>query len=341
MGQSDRRSKARMGGRLLLICSLVGLARSQSTTTAGPTITAPAGCWYEALCAYSAIDDTELPIPAENADMGSRMTWCYNQCHSEPTCTDFTVHSFGSRNHFCYLLTNCDDRSTNDNCLELGSCNSGPSDCASNDNCVILDPAPVDTIAWECDHDVNPYVQQAPDQTECFISCNGWLDSSEKQASIVSKCVGGQWQTSEVIPRFIDPSDILALPNPLPQPDDTVQVDCGCPIIDMEWKNSKTGEMIDYDPNTLPGTDFLCTGPDYITDDGTDLKFKLQPGMTCRMFCDNYHIATMTCVNGLWTGEPELGAWCYAEPDTADDMGAGTVGPTTTTTAAPTSPTGA
>merc|ERR1711971_1140009 len=100
--------------------------------------------------------------------------------------------------------------------------------------------------------------------------------------------------------------------------------DCGCPIVDMAWKNSVTEEMIDYDPNTLPGTDFLCTGPDYITDDGTDLKFKLQPGMTC--------------VNGLWTGEPELGAWCYAEPDTADDMGPGTVGPaiTTTTTAAPT-----
>jgi len=87
----------------------------------------------------------------------------------------------------------------------------------------------------------------------------------------------------------------------------------------MAWKNSQTGHLVDYDPNSLPGTDFLCTGGDYITSDKTDLKFMLQPGMTCRLFCDNYHIATMSCVNGLWTGELELGAWCYAEPTVADD----------------------
>merc|ERR1711971_1169347 len=51
---------------------------------------------------------------------------------------------------------------------------------------------------------------------------------------------------------FIDTSEVLALPNPLPQPDDVTQVDCGCPIVDMAWKNSVTEEMIDYDPNTLP-----------------------------------------------------------------------------------------
>ena len=309
--QSDRRSKARMGGqhRLLLLCSLVGLARSQTTTatTAGPTATPSPGCWYEALCAYSGIPQLSIPSP-QNADLDSRMAWCYNQCKNDVDCTDFSVFST-SRGHNCYLLTNCDDISTTEACLEQGSCNSGPKDCASNDNCEILQPAPADTIAWECDHDVNPYEQQASEGTECFISCNGWMDSQENQASIVSKCLAGQWQPSEVIPTFIDTSEVLALPNPLPQPDDLTQVDCGCPIVDMAWKNSVTEEMIDYDPNTLPGTDFLCTGPDYITDDGTDLKFKLQPGMTCRMFCDNYHIATMTCVNGLWTGEPELGAW--------------------------------
>merc|ERR1712168_70698 len=329
-----------MGGKhqLLLLCTLMGLARSQSSTTPVP-VTPSDGCWYDSLCAYSDDNDTSVVIPSQNADLESRMAWCYNQCINEPTCTDFT--DFGSRGgHTCYLLTNCDDKSQDDDCLGTpvgsGSCNSGPKDCANNNNCDILpSPPPADTIPWECDHDVNPYDQQAPEGTECFISCNAWLDSNEDQASIVSKCVGGTWLPSEVIPSRIDPSDILALPNPLPKPDDQDQVGCGCAPYDMTWENTVTGDLIDYDPNTLPGTDFLCTGPDYITDDGTNLKFMLQPEMTCRMFCDNYHIVTMTCVNGLWTGEPELGAWCYAEPVLADDMGEGTRAPTTTTPAAP------
>jgi hypothetical protein len=278
--------------------------------------------------------------PPHTSNMESQMQWCYNQCLNEATCTDFTVFRVPNRVQSCYLLTNCDQKSKDDLCLELGTCNSGPQDCANNQNCNILEsPPPADTIPWECDHDVNPYAQQVPEGTECFISCNAWLDNNENQASIVSKCMSGNWQTSEVQPHGIDESEILALPSTLPKPDDATQVECGCATIDMAWKNSGTGEMIDYDPNTLPGTDFLCTGSDYITDDGTNLKFELKPGMTCRMFCDNYHIATMTCVNGLWTGEPELGAWCYAEPDTADDMGEGTVAPTTTTVAGPTNPT--
>jgi len=315
----------------------MGLARSQSSTTPVP-VTPSDGCWYDSLCAYSDDNDISVVIPSQNADLESRMAWCYNQCINEITCTDFTVFTSRGR-HTCYLLTNCDDKSQDDDCLGTpvgwGSCNSGPKDCANNNNCDILpSPPPVDTIPWECDHDVNPYAVQVPEGTECFISCNAWLDSNEKQASIVSKCVAGIWQTPEVIPS-IDPSDILALPNPLPKPDDQDQVGCGCAPYDMTWENSVTGDLIDYDPNTLPGTDFLCTA-EYITDDGTNLKFMLQPEMTCRMFCDNYHIVTMTCVNGLWTGEPELGAWCYAEPVLADDMGEGTRAPTTTTTADPT-----
>merc|ERR1711971_501458 len=125
MGQSDRRSKARMGGqhRLLLLCSLMGFARSQTTTTVvGPTITPTPGCWYEALCAYSGIPQISIPSP-QNADLDSRMAWCYNQCNNDVDCTDFTVFST-SRGHNCYLLANCDDKSTTESCLEQGSCNS-------------------------------------------------------------------------------------------------------------------------------------------------------------------------------------------------------------------------
>ena len=294
--------------QLLFLCSLMGLTRSQGSTP--NPVTPSQGCWYEAMCAFSNDNDIQFPIPSENTDLESRMVWCYNQCQVEQNCTDFTVH--GVRGGFkCYLLTNCDEKSANDACLAQETCNSGPKDCdvAANSNCDILQTPPPDTIPWECDSDVNPYTQQVPDKTSCFLSCNAWLDNNLDQASIVSQCLGGVWQASVVHPDGISTTDISALPDPLPQPDDQNQVDCGCANYNMEWVNSATNNTVDYDPNTLPGTDFLCTGGDYMTDDGTDLKFVLKPGMTCRMFCDNYHIATMTCVNGLWTGEPELGAW--------------------------------
>jgi len=318
--------EARMGGehRLLLLCSLVGLARSQGTP----------GCWYEAMC--QAIDNNniheEQVIPSENpADLESQMQWCYEQCQNVTECTDFTVYKT-ARFDTCYLLTNCDEKSTESGCLSQELCNSGPSDCdsANNDMCPILDPPPNATIPWQCDHGVDPYSQQVPEETECFIGCNAWLDKNGNQAKIASKCMGGQWQDSEIQPFGIDPTEIAALPSaPYPKPDapDGDQVGCGCDTIDMAWVNSQTNDTIDYDPNTLPGTDFLCSGANYITDDGTDLKFILRPEMTCRLFCDNYHIATMTCLSGLWTGEPELGAWCYAEPTVEDDMGVGTTVP--------------
>jgi len=295
----------------------MGLARSQDTQ----------GCWYEAVCKYADNDNLheQRTIPSENAaDLESRMLWCYDQCQNVTQCTDFTVFGLRNRDAICYLLTNCNVRSTEDICLQQKLCNSGPSDCASNSNCPILASPPPDTIPWQCDHDVDPYARQVPEETECFLSCNAWQDKNENQATIASKCMGGVWETSQVQPNTTDPNAIDALPPaPYPQPDGAAgdQVACGCANRDMAWVNSITNVTIDYDPNTLLGTDFLCTGGDYITqDENGNQKFMLQPGMNCRMFCDNYHIATMTCLSGLWTGEPELGAWCYAEPTAEDDM---------------------
>merc|ERR1712055_554910 len=128
MGSQIDEAKARMGGqhRLLLLCSLMGLARSQTTTATPPPVTPSPGCWYEALCAYSDDSDIKRAIPSpQDADLESRMQWCYNQCRNEATCTDFTVHSTRT-SHSCHLLTNCDDKSTDAACLGAGSCNSGP-----------------------------------------------------------------------------------------------------------------------------------------------------------------------------------------------------------------------
>merc|ERR1712013_573259 len=129
-----------------------------------------------------------------------------------------------------------------------------------------------------------------------------------EQATIESQCENGTWVASTVLPNGADDSLNMVLPSPLPQPDspEGEQTACGCGVYDMRWVNSGTSALVDYDPNTLIGTDFLCTGGEYIT--------------------------TMECVNGHWTGQPELGAWCYLEPTEDDDMGlasSGTPGPTT------------
>ena len=308
-GKQSVIDKARMEKQriLLLLCALIGFVHAQTTPTPG--------CWYEGLCGFDLTDEAALTIPDANAtSLDTMMEWCYNQC-SQPDCTDFTVFTGNGRiANKCFLLTTCDGPDREADCFVAGTCNSGPANCESNDNCPMLPaPAPgLDLIPWTCDHDVNPYVQQIPDGTACFLSCNAWLDDNGEQATIESRCEAGAWVASTVLPNGPDDSLNAVLPNPLPKPDspEEQQTACGCGVYDMRWVNSGTSALVDYDPNTLIGTDFLCTGGEYITTEADgELKFKLTPGIKCRMFCDNYHITTMECVNGLWTGQPELGAW--------------------------------
>lgn len=121
-----------------------------------------------------------------------------------------------------------------------------------------------------------------------------------------STCANGTWT-----PSILNPPDVnIPMPSPLPRPDspEEEQIPCGCLPYDMVWTNG--ADLIDYDPNTLPGTDFICS-ESYIDDsDPTNTKFILRPSNTCRLFCDSYHAATMACdAGGKWTGAPELGAW--------------------------------
>ena len=147
--------------------------------------------------------------------------------------------------------------------------------------------------------------KQVNNKATCFLTCNAWVDSNGAQVIVVSKCIGGIWSTSTVLPESILASDVPALPKRLPQPDVAEdQVSCGCADYDMAWNGT-----IDYDPNKLPGTAFTCTGGNPITEDGAHYKFILKPDMTCRLFCDSYHVTTMACINGQWTGNPEHGAW--------------------------------
>jgi len=277
-------------------------------------------CWYGSFCPYNRdspdqflIDPTELTEDT----MPMRMAWCQEKCFNDVDCQHFTIHTVRT-DTICYLLTSCTDPSDNAACIMDERCNSGPKDCADNKNCPMLepyqDPASANKINWQCDGSINPYTQQIPEGQTCFLSCNAWVDDTGKPAVITSTCDAGAWTTSVVNPPDLT---IAAIPDPLPQPDalEADQIACTCALQPMAWNDN-----IDYDPNTLPGTDFICSESYIDESDPADKKFNLAPTNVCRLFCDSYHITTMACENGMWTGEPELGAWCYYEPVDSDDM---------------------
>lgn len=288
-------------------------------------------CWYGALCPYSENQEKQFNIDTSAGNgaetLEEQMLACQALCSQDNAdtgtedCQHFSVHSFRGVTT-CYLLEECEDPSSVDVCLSAASlpCNSGPLDCAVNSNCAVLDASMTEAgkIEWQCD-EVNPYSQQVPEGKTCFLSCNAWVDSNGSPAMISSICTGGAYQDSTV--QGANPADVPALPDSYPKPDALAadQVPCGCADYNMQWDDA--GTMVDYDPNTLPGTDFICTEEYIDKTDTADWKFILTTSNTCRLFCDSYHVATMACENGVWTGQPELGAWCYAEPVVTDDMG--------------------
>ena len=268
-----------------------------------------ADCWYGDMCQYNELD-ISFPVPATETDQLSKMTWCQQQCFDDAsvTCEHFTIHTTRGATT-CYLLSAC-SRSSSDVCLSDPSnpCDSGPKDCTANTNCDMLAAPASDTaIPWQCD-DVDPYAQQVPEGKTCFLTCNAWTETATGlPAVITSTCDAGGFTPSVVTNSWTN-ADVPALPATLPQPDDLAQAECSCAPYDMEWDDA--GTMVDYDPNRLLGTDFVCEGGDYLDQTNPlDWKFILTPALTCRLFCDSYHIATMACENGKWTGEPELGAW--------------------------------
>merc|ERR1712243_121472 len=217
-------------------------------------------CWYGSVCPFNKdspdqilIDPTEL---TEDTVL-EKMTWCQEKCFSDTNCKHFTIHTTRGETT-CYLPTSCMDPSDNATCINDGGCNSGPKDCDSNNNCPMLapyvDPTSANKINWQCDGSINPYTQQIPEGETCFLSCNAWVDDSTAvPAVITSTCEAGLWTPSVVSPADLT---IAAMPNTLPQPDtlEAEQIACSCAPQPMAWN-----DIIDYDPNTLPGTDFICT----------------------------------------------------------------------------------
>ena len=272
-------------------------------------------CWYNALCKYDEADKLSIDT-ATYPTLEEQMGYCQTECVAldgdvDGVCNHFTVHA--SRGvPSCYLLDTCLDSSI-ETCLELGTCNSGPMNCdaAFNPSCPLLDDTTMISegqISWQCD-ETNPYAQQVPNGATCFLTCNAWADAAGTPVYVSSTCTDGAYEPSVVS----DP--LLVIPAlagvALPKPDDlaAAQLACTCAAQPMSWDLNGDGtSMIAYDPNTLIGTDFICE-VDPISGASPNIAFSLDPTNTCRLFCDSYHIATMACENGKWTGEPELGAW--------------------------------
>merc|ERR1712098_614826 len=42
--------------------------------------------------------------------------------------------------------------------------------------------------------------------------------------------------------------------------------------------------------------------------------YVVQEDNDCIMYCDSHLTTAIKCNDGSWTGEPELGFWCYSEP---------------------------
>ena len=224
--------------------------------------TAAGQCWTNNLCDYDEDSENKVVFDPTDPDFDTfekQMTACQAECvaNTDIICSHFSV--FTSRAiPTCYLLTDCDS-STTPSCLDLGTCNSGPADCTTNQNCDQLTaPATGDYIPWQCDGDVNPYNQQIPEDTTCFLSCKSWVTTEGVPAQVTSSCVAGGagdgvWTTSAI--NGASEADVPALTGlALPQPDAEAQIACTCASQPMTW--DPTGLGINYDPNTLPGESF-------------------------------------------------------------------------------------
>ena len=103
-----------------------------------------------------------------------------------------------------------------------------------------------------------------------------------------------------------------------PTPADEQGYSCGCKALDVVWplgENVLPADQFYYDPSAEKGTDFVCSQ----SIDTADGEFIIETDNSCILFCDSYLVADVRCLNGEWTGQPELGFWCYQEPIKEDN----------------------
>lgn len=108
-------------------------------------------CWYpQEYCdpLHNVISYTmKEEGPHEREDL---VLECYQACQSLSNCHHFTYMAIRGKGD-CYLLSDC--KKTSDTCLKLGTCTSGPSDCApwpDNGECSPPPQLNGDFNKWQC-----------------------------------------------------------------------------------------------------------------------------------------------------------------------------------------------
>jgi len=271
-------------------------------------------------------------------DMATATDECYDECNlqkADPTspCLSFTVRQVGLRPPTCYLLRSACVLNSADACLGSmpdPSCVSGPSDCASfaPTLCPKVEALDGDYARWQCQDintdPINPYKEEVPEGTVCYQTCSSWVSEEGVDGppgQLVSTCDAGVWTA----PVNSDPSIIdgalfyPAFPDGIAYPPpDAIAADalpCGCQPLEVQWPYDGPGvdplTQIWYDPNREEAAEFICE----TTVNMDNLDYKIETTNTCVLYCDDHYVATATCLDGEWTGNPEWGFWCYEEPE--------------------------
>eukprot|EP00090_Calanus_glacialis_P033158 TRINITY_DN54_c0_g1_i1.p1 TRINITY_DN54_c0_g1~~TRINITY_DN54_c0_g1_i1.p1 ORF type:complete len:333 (+),score=53.47 TRINITY_DN54_c0_g1_i1:25-999(+) len=283
-------------------------------------------------------ESTNTPITlAEGRTMPDAMNDCYDACFADKDlveglkCLAFTVRKTGFRPPVCYLLTSPCVLDSTEACLSSDpvSCASGPSDC-TNYTPVDCDPVVAqdgDYALWQCQDsnrdDINPYIERPPEGTVCYQTCSSWLsaeDVADPQGQLVSTCEGGAWSPAKSTDATASDGQLFYPGFPddgttYPTPDAAVgaALPCGCQPLNVQWPYGPVADpatQVWYDPNREEAAEFICE----TTVNMANKDYMIVTTNTCVLYCDDHYVATATCLDGQWSGNPEWGFWCYEEP---------------------------
>jgi len=275
---------------------------------------------------------------------------CRKFCAETNGCKHFTWYkSRGGKT--CYALTTClEERYAT--CLKAEACISGPVSCDNTTTVVTGCKPPAqlgpEFIPWQC-NGPQGNVLTAAEMSEtlqvgssCYLRCDSWVTASGSQGYLESTCDSdGEWTTT--VPHNDDEElQTPKGPYPLPTNNETsvpAPLKCACSPLHVMWPPEATEfdeNNYYYDPNDEEGTDFVCK---------THLNgtYIVMEDNLCFMYCDTHLTASIKCNDGVWTGQPNLGFWCYTQPTGREPIpttppnmdSTTTTHPTTTTTEIP------
>eukprot|EP00090_Calanus_glacialis_P033160 TRINITY_DN54_c0_g1_i4.p1 TRINITY_DN54_c0_g1~~TRINITY_DN54_c0_g1_i4.p1 ORF type:complete len:329 (+),score=56.96 TRINITY_DN54_c0_g1_i4:25-987(+) len=267
-------------------------------------------------------------------DMATAIDECYDQCNLEKAaaspCLSFTVRKTGNRPPGCFLLRSDCVLNSADACLssDPASCASGPSDCSTfiAEVCPKVVVPEGDYARWQCQdintNFINPYNEDPPEGTVCYQTCSSWVfeeNTAGPPGQLVSTCEGGVWTPT----KSSDPNDAdgaLFYPEypdgstyPTPNAAAATTLPCGCQPLNVQWPYGPVADpatQVWYDPNREEAAEFICE----TTVNMANKDYMIVTTNTCVLYCDDHYVATATCLDGQWSGNPEWGFWCYEEP---------------------------